>query len=134
MPEGAVREPPLQGLFCCDGVVHLDAARFDYPGADAAPSPEGARHARFAQVLLPASSWAEADGQFMNVDGIVQESEQAIEPSGQSRPAWKLAAAIGVRLGAPIPWRTLEELRNALAGTPAVEPKPRRSVQPGVVS
>jgi NADH-quinone oxidoreductase subunit G len=89
---------------------------------------------RFAQVLLPASSWAEADGQFMNVDGIVQESEQAIEPSGQSRPAWKLAAAIGVRLGAPIPWRTLEELRNALAGTPAVEPKPRRSVQPGVVS
>jgi NADH-quinone oxidoreductase subunit G len=90
--------------------------------------------ARSAHVVLPAASWAESDGQFMNAKGLIQESEQAIDPAGQSRPAWKLAAAIGVRLGAPIPWRNLEELRRALSGAPPVEARPSRSLQPGVVS
>jgi NADH-quinone oxidoreductase subunit G len=91
---------------------------------------------RAAHVVLPASSWAESDGQFMNAQGLVQESEQAVQPFGQSRPAWKLAAALGVRLGAPIPWRTLEELRGALAGRRlgAEPPASKRSLQPGVVT
>jgi NADH-quinone oxidoreductase subunit G len=84
--------------------------------------------ARAAHVALPASSWAEADGSFMNAKGLVQESEQAIEPVGQSRPAWKLAAALGVRLGAPVPFRNLEELRAALAGA---GPKSKRALQSG---
>jgi len=87
-----------------------------------------------AHVVLPAASWAEADGQFMNAQGMTQESEQAVAPAGQSRPAWKLAAALGVRLGQPIAWHSLEELRRALAGRPAVEPRPSRSLQPGAVS
>jgi NADH-quinone oxidoreductase subunit G len=81
-----------------------------------------------AHVALPASSWAEADGLFVNAKGITQESEQAIEPVGHSRPAWKLAAAIGVRLGAPIAFRSLDELRTALAGT---APKSQRSLTSG---
>jgi NADH-quinone oxidoreductase subunit G len=90
---------------------------------------------RAAHVLLPASSWAESDGQVMNAQGMVQESEQAVQPVGQSRPAWKLAAALGVRLGLPIPWRTLEELRGAFAGRPLpAEPASKRSLQPGAVS
>jgi NADH dehydrogenase/NADH:ubiquinone oxidoreductase subunit G len=84
-------------------------------------------------VLLPASSWAESDGQFMNAKGLVQESEQAIEPAGHSRPAWKLAAALGVRLGFPIPWRSLEELRSTLSGAAPAAVKPKRLLQPGVV-
>jgi NADH-quinone oxidoreductase subunit G len=84
--------------------------------------------ARAAHVALPASSWAEADGSFMNAKGLVQESEQAIEPVGQSRPAWKLAAALGVRLGAAVPFRNLEELRAALAGA---APKSKRALQTG---
>jgi NADH-quinone oxidoreductase subunit G len=87
-----------------------------------------------AQVVLPAASWAEADGQFMNAQGMIQESEQAVAPAGQSRPAWKLAAALGVRLGQPIAWHNLEELRQALAGRPALEARPTRSLQPGAVS
>jgi NADH-quinone oxidoreductase subunit G len=86
-----------------------------------------------AHVFLPASSWAESDGQFMNAKGLVQESEQAIEPAGHSRPAWKLAAALGVRLGFPIPWRSLEELRSTLSGAAPAAEKPKRLLQPGVV-
>jgi NADH-quinone oxidoreductase subunit G len=83
-----------------------------------------------AHVVLPASSWAEADGLFMNAKGMVQESEQAIEPVGQSRPAWKLAAAIGVRSGVPVPFKSLQELRTALSGA---SPKSRRQEDAGVV-
>jgi NADH-quinone oxidoreductase subunit G len=82
-----------------------------------------------AHVVLPASSWAEADGLFMNAKGMVQESEQALEPVGQSRPAWKLAAAIGVRSGAAVPFKSLEELRTALTGT---SPKSKRPHEVGV--
>jgi hypothetical protein len=40
-----------------------------------------------------------------------------------------------VRLGLPIPWRTLEELRAAFAGRPQpAEPVSKRSLQPGAVS
>jgi NADH-quinone oxidoreductase subunit G len=85
--------------------------------------------AQAAHVALPASSWAEADGLFINAKGLTQESEQAIEPLGQSRPAWKLAAAVSVRLGAAIPHKSLEELRSALAGT---SPKSRRPLESGV--
>jgi len=84
--------------------------------------------AQSASVTLPASSWAEADGSFVNSKGMTQESEQALEPLGQSRPAWKLAAAIGVRLGAPVPFRSLDELRAALSGS---GPKSKRAVQSG---
>ena len=85
---------------------------------------------RAAHVALPAASWAEADGLFINSKGMTQESEQAIEPLGQSRPAWKLAAAIGVRLGAPVPFRSLEELRTALSGGGA-SPKSKRPLASG---
>jgi len=58
-----------------------------------------------------------------------------VQSFGQSRPAWKLAAAIGVRLGVPIPWRTLEELRTAFSGRPlGAEAPAKRSLQPGAVS
>ncbi len=81
-----------------------------------------------AQVALPASSWAEADGLFINAKGMVQESEQALEPVGQSRPAWKLAAALGVRLGGGVPFRSLDELRAAISGT---SPKSKRLSEAG---
>ena len=68
-----------------------------------------------ARVVLPASSWAECDGTFVNAKKIAQESEQAIAPQGASRPAWKLLAALGVRLGYDTNWRRLEDVRRAMA-------------------
>jgi predicted molibdopterin-dependent oxidoreductase YjgC len=59
----------------------------------------------FADVFLPASSWAEKDGTFTNTDRRVQRIRQAIAPRGQSRPDWEiicdLAHRIEKRLGRP---------------------------------
>jgi len=59
----------------------------------------------FADVFLPAASWAEKDGTFTNTDRRVQRVRQAIAPLGQSRPDWQiicdLARRVEKRLGRP---------------------------------
>jgi NADH dehydrogenase/NADH:ubiquinone oxidoreductase subunit G len=45
---------------------------------------------------------------------MTQQSDPAIEPQGDSRPAWKLVAALGVRMGFAVPWRKLEHLEQAM--------------------
>lgn len=59
----------------------------------------------FADVFLPATSWAEKEGTFTNTDRRVQRVRQAISPRGQARPDWQiicdLAKRIEARLGRP---------------------------------
>ena len=63
--------------------------------------------ARLADVVLPATSFAEKDGTFTNSERRVQRVRKAVEPVGQSRPDWaiisELAARLCDRLG--LPWR-----------------------------
>ncbi|MGW4084103.1 molybdopterin oxidoreductase family protein [Streptomyces sp. NPDC004822] len=42
--------------------------------------------ARFADVVLPAATWAEKTGTFTNADRTVHLSERAVEPPGDARP------------------------------------------------
>jgi formate dehydrogenase alpha subunit len=57
----------------------------------------------FADVFLPATSWAEKEGTFTNTDRRVQRVRQAIPPRGDARPDWEiicdLAKRIEARLG-----------------------------------
>lgn len=67
-----------------------------------------------AQVLLPASSWAEAAGTFVNVQGIPQNSEQAVAPRGDSLPAWKLVLRLAERLKKDLPFGRAKEIKAAV--------------------
>jgi NADH-quinone oxidoreductase subunit G len=44
----------------------------------------------FAHVVIPATTWAEKDGTFMNVDGRVQRIRKAVEPpvTARSEAQW----------------------------------------------
>ncbi len=77
-----------------------------------------------ARVVLPASSWAESDGTFVNAKGMSQESEKVITPQGASKPAFRLIAELASALGKPLPWKKLSDLRAAFA------PAAPRSVPP----
>jgi formate dehydrogenase alpha subunit len=59
----------------------------------------------FADVFLPAASFAEKDGTFTNTDRRVQRVRQAIPPRGLARPDWQiicdLAQRLEKRLGRP---------------------------------
>jgi formate dehydrogenase alpha subunit len=52
----------------------------------------------FADVFLPAVSWAEKDGTFTNTDRRVQRVRQAIAPRGDSRPDWQIICEVANRL------------------------------------
>jgi NADH-quinone oxidoreductase subunit G len=71
-----------------------------------------------ATVLLPATSWAEQSGTYVNAKGIKQVSEKALEPLGASRPAWRQLADLAVALGYEVSTTSLKQLRlKAIGGT-----------------
>jgi formate dehydrogenase alpha subunit len=59
----------------------------------------------YADVFLPAASWAEKDGTFTNTDRRVQRVRKALEPRGQARADWEiicdLARRVEKKLGRP---------------------------------
>jgi formate dehydrogenase alpha subunit len=56
--------------------------------------------AQMADVVLPATSFAEKDGTFTNTERRVQRVRKAIEPVGDSRPDWWITCQIARRMGA----------------------------------
>lgn len=52
---------------------------------------------RYADVILPAASFAEKDGTFINSDRRVQRGRRAIDPPGLARPDWAIVADLARR-------------------------------------
>jgi formate dehydrogenase alpha subunit len=52
----------------------------------------------YADVFLPAASWAEKEGTFTNTDRRVQRVRKALDPRGQSRPDWKIICDLAERI------------------------------------
>jgi NADH-quinone oxidoreductase subunit G len=77
---------------------------------------------RAAGVVLPAASWAEASGSYVNAKGQRQLSEKALEPLGSSRPAWFQLAQLALSLGHKPTWGKIKEIRTRLmaAGSPSL--------------
>jgi formate dehydrogenase major subunit len=66
--------------------------------------------AEYADVLLPATSFAEKTGTYTNTDSRVQLARQAIEPPGQARVDWHIVADLSRRMGYPMPYASEEEI------------------------
>ncbi len=58
---------------------------------------------KFAHVILPASSWAEKNGTFVNSDRRVLRVRKAVESPGQAREDWKIIHEIAKRMGVNFP-------------------------------
>jgi len=79
---------------------------------------------RNADVFLPACTWAEAHGVYVNAKGMGQQSLRAIAPADDAQPGWKLVADLAEALGQKFAWSKLKELRAVM---PAVkEPEPEK--------
>ena len=55
-----------------------------------------------ADVVLPASAFAEKDGSFTNTDRRVQIGRAVLKPPGEARQDWQIIQAIAQRMG--LPW------------------------------
>jgi formate dehydrogenase alpha subunit len=56
--------------------------------------------AQLADVVLPAASFAEKNGTFVNTERRVQRVRKVIEPVGESKPDWWIVSAIANEMGA----------------------------------
>jgi predicted molibdopterin-dependent oxidoreductase YjgC len=53
-----------------------------------------------ADVLLPATTFAESEGTYVNVEGRVQNAHKVIEPMGEARPDWWILTELAGRMKA----------------------------------
>ncbi len=76
--------------------------------------------AKLADVVLPASCFAEKDGTFTNTERRVQRVRKAVDPPGEAREDWRIIAELMTRLGYPASYSSPEEIWNEMAAlTPA---------------
>jgi NADH-quinone oxidoreductase subunit G len=71
--------------------------------------------AKAAHIALPACSWAEADGTYVNKNGLAQRSERALRARGDSRPGWELVSRLARALGYALDYKKLSDVHRAMA-------------------
>jgi len=67
-----------------------------------------------ADVVLPAASWAECDGTFVNRQGLEQRFSAGPSPAGQSLPIWEIVVRLAKKMGHSLPWTKLRDVRRAM--------------------
>jgi len=67
-----------------------------------------------ADVVLPGAAYTEKDGTYMNTEGRAQLAMLAIFPPGEAKEDWAILRALSERLGKPLAYDTLEQLRARL--------------------
>jgi NADH-quinone oxidoreductase subunit G len=78
---------------------------------------------RIAQVLLPAGSFAESSGTYVNLEGRWQSQSGAARPLGAARPAWKILRVLGNLLDlAGFDYQSSEQVRDELQALLAAAP------------
>ena len=71
---------------------------------------------RLADVILPASTWAEKNGTFVNSDRRVLRVRKAVECPGEAREDWKIIHELAKRMGQPMPeYKNESEIFDELA-------------------
>jgi formate dehydrogenase alpha subunit len=70
--------------------------------------------AQYAHAVLPAASYAEKEGTFVNSERRVQRVRQAIEPIGESKPDWVILSELSQRLGYPMHYENPEQIFNEI--------------------
>jgi len=74
----------------------------------------GDRGAHAADVILPGAAWTEKPGLYVNTEGRVQMAERAVFPKGEAKEDWAILRALSERVGATLPYDTLDQLRSRL--------------------
>jgi len=74
----------------------------------------GDRGAHDADVILPGAAYTEKNGLYVNTEGRVQQGVRAVFPKGEAKEDWAILRALSERLGAKLPYDSLDALRAKL--------------------
>nr|WP_137678317.1 NADH-quinone oxidoreductase subunit NuoG [Parerythrobacter lutipelagi] len=81
----------------------------------------GDKGAHAADIVLPAASFAEKDGTYVNTEGRVQFAEKAVFAPGDAREDWTILRALADALGVSVGFDSFAELQAAMiAEVPAL--------------
>jgi formate dehydrogenase alpha subunit len=72
--------------------------------------------AKLADVVLPATCFAEKDGTFTNSERRVQRVRKAVDPPGEARPDWQIICGVATAMGYPMQYGSAEDVFNEMAG------------------
>ncbi len=67
-----------------------------------------------ADVILPGAAYTEKPGTYVNTEGRVQLGQRASYPPGDAREDWAILRALSERLGKPLPYDTIDQVRARL--------------------
>jgi formate dehydrogenase alpha subunit len=70
--------------------------------------------AKYAHVILPASSWAEKDGTFTNSEGVTQKVHKLVNPTGQSLPDWQIIKNLASFMGKDVGIKDRKEIEKEI--------------------
>ena len=106
-------------------VLSLGADEMDFaPFADSLKvyiGHHGDKGAHAADIILPAASYAEKDGTYVNTEGRVQFAEKAVFAPGDAREDWTILRALADALGVNVGFDSFDELQLAMiAQVPAL--------------
>ena len=77
--------------------------------------------AEAAATVLPAATYAEHTGTFVNFELRAQRFYQVFEPAGEVTPAWRWIAALAERAGQDLGWQHVDDATAACAANPGFE-------------
>ena len=115
--EGGKSAPELVKKGGVDVLFLMGADEIDLSATDAFViylGTHGDRGAHRADVILPGAAYTEKPGLYVNTEGRVQRGERAVFPKGEAREDWTILRALSERLGATLPYDTLDQLRAKL--------------------
>jgi NADH-quinone oxidoreductase subunit G len=70
--------------------------------------------AQRADVILPGAAYTEKSGTYVNTEGRVQRGFRAVYPPGQAREDWTILRAFSAVIGKPLPYDTINALRDRM--------------------
>ena len=115
--EGGKSAGEMVGKGALDVLLLLGADEIDLSKTDAFVvylGTHGDAGAHRADVILPGAAYTEKNGLYVNTEGRVQRGERAVFPKGEAREDWAILRALSERLGAKLPYDSLEQLRAKL--------------------
>jgi predicted molibdopterin-dependent oxidoreductase YjgC len=66
---------------------------------------------RIADVVLPGAAFSEKGGSFTNMEGRIACFTQVVPPPGDGKPDWEILDLLGLKMGYPKAYRSLERIR-----------------------
>jgi formate dehydrogenase alpha subunit len=68
-----------------------------------------------ADIILPATAFAEKDGTFTNTERRVQRVRKAVEPPGEAKPDWEIITLLAEKMGHRFGYKNPEQIMKEIA-------------------